>query len=125
MGELPRSESTNRGRRGHCRLRTAMPARIETVWLGGPAIMCDIGQAGARFEVPYPVETGACVVKWLDYEVFGEVIWQKDGQCGVLFDELVPAQWLVATRDRTPGIVREMVYESREAARSWVSGLRS
>lgn len=102
-----------------------MPARVETVWASRPVIMCDIGQAGARFETSHRIELGPCVVKWLDYEVFGEAIWQKDGQCGVLFDELVPAQWLIATRDREPGGATELVYESREEARSWVTGLRN
>lgn len=102
-----------------------MPARIETVWAGRSAILCDVGQAGARLETSHPVEMGPCVVKWLDYQAFGEVIWQKDGQIGVLFDELVPAEWLISTRDRTPGVAKELIYESREAARHWVSGLRS
>ena len=63
-------------------------------------------------------------MKWLDYEAFGDVIWHRDGQCGVLFDELVPAQWLIDTRDREPSLARNLARETREAARNWVSGLR-
>ena len=124
MGAVAQPCSINRGRRAHSRLRTTMTARIETVWAHQPALMCDLGQAGARFEVAHPVSTGPCIVKWLDYEAFGDVIWHRDGQCGVLFDELVPAQWLIDTRDREPSLARNLARETREAARNWVSGLR-
>ena len=57
----------------------------------------DISQGGVKVECDQPLETDAPVVITPEYfrPIAGSVRWQKDGTCGIAFNELIPFDQLI------------------------------
>jgi hypothetical protein len=57
----------------------------------------DISQGGVKIDCDQPIETGSPVVLTPEYfgPVAGTVRWQRDGQCGIAFNQLIPFDQLI------------------------------
>ncbi len=91
------------GQRRDSRLRLALPARMVTLGGYSSVLLADLSQSGARVqlhegEVLKPGAQG--MLSWLGYEAFGAVVWCRYGFAGMEFDELLPADILLDTRER-------------------------
>lgn len=62
------------------------------------------------------------VLRWLDFDAFGSVVWREDSHLGFAFDSPLPFETLIETRHRAPSVVREEALLAQQAAREWVTG---
>lgn len=114
------------GRRRDSRLRVSMPARLETLDGNFRVALCDLSQSGAhvRSDVQLPARGDALLI-WLQYEVMGRMVWANREQAGIEFDELIPPEMLIATRDIVDfGLAPSEKKQHYEATRAWYQGYR-
>jgi hypothetical protein len=109
-------------RRGSSRLRLGIPARLET--FDGPqhVRLLDLSQSGAQVLISPQLPFKSAVLGWLAFEAFGDVVWQTADHAGLQFDEPVPMDWIIETRQQAPAIVRNEKWSAHAAAREWVAG---
>lgn len=83
--------------------------------------LVDLSQGGAQIILSKMEKPAAGLLTWLNFEAFGEAVWQ-DGDClGLKFDKLLPLGCLVSTRKKAPSVVRAEALGD-ELAQAWVSG---
>ena len=106
--------------RAHSRMQVGIAARLQT--LEGPqdVRLVNISQNGAHVLLGKPVPIKQAFLSWLDFEVFGDIVWQKGDKVGMQFDGVLPIRILVETRQRAPFVVQEEALALRE----WVEGER-
>lgn len=109
-------------RRSHARLRLGIAARVETLDGQQPVRLIDLSQSGAHVILSRPGEIRRGVLSWLGFEAFAFVVWTDGDRLGFEFDELVPVEHLIETRERAPTVVREESLGAEAAAREWVAG---
>ena len=73
--------------------------------------------AGVALREPGQVDRG--VLRWLEFDAYGEQVWQSGDMLGLHFEELIGTAWLVETRNRGPEVAERFTLE---AARRWVNG---
>lgn len=87
-------------------------------------ILIDLSTTGARIAVDKPPKVGTeAMLHWDRYEAFGEVVWAEGVQFGFSFDEPIPTQVVLATRDLDD--VARLPHDEellRRAAQDWVEG---
>ncbi len=87
------------GRRRRSRLRVRLAAQLATRSEAHQAILADISLDGARIQTEVPIVPGTeILIEWAGFEAFGDVVWCKDGQCGIVFEEPIARPILLATR---------------------------
>lgn len=94
------------GRRRAPRLRLAIDARLITTWGEYPVRLDNLSETGAHISRPQQDAFGRCVLKWLGFETWGEMVWVRGGYCGIHFDKPLPEDWVSATR-ATPAALPE------------------
>jgi hypothetical protein len=114
--------SSEAHRRHHPRLRLGIAAAIETLEGTLGVRLIDLSQSGAHVIVSQHDEIRRAVLCWLEFEAFGTVVWREDEHVGLEFEELVPMDALLETRQRAPSVVRIEALGDRLAARDWASG---
>jgi hypothetical protein len=113
------TEAAHAGRRKHPRLRVGIPARLETVHGTKTVDLLNLSQAGAKIDLAQIPKVREAILRWLDFEAMGNVIWQDGEQLGIVFDSPLTAEAILATRKLAPSVVEE---EVSEAARIWSIG---
>ena len=77
--------------------------RLATLRIGAGTLWVhirDISQGGVKIECEQPIEVGSSIVLTPEYfgPVAGTVRWQKEGVCGIAFNQLIPfdqlTKWL-------------------------------
>ena len=110
-------------RRGYARLRLSMDAAILTLDGRRPVTLLDLSQSGARLLLQEHYRLDQAVLYWMDFEAFGEGVWQSGRERGLAFEEPISEATVLATRQWQP---REEALRSKAAsrqfARNWVSG---
>ena len=92
------------GRRNFARLRVGVSARFITLDGSQKVRLVDLSQAGAQIILSNKEQPAAGLLTWLDFEAFGEAVWQ-DGDClGLKFEGLLPLGCLVGTRKKAPSV---------------------
>lgn len=109
-------------RRAHARLRVGIAARFETLDGQEAVRLVDLSQSGAHIVVTGAGEIRRGVLCWLQFEAFGDVVWRDGDDAGIEFEELLPIEQLMETRERAPSIVRDEALGDRLAARDFVAG---
>ena len=92
-------------RRNHPRLRLGIPARLETLDGAREARLIDLSQTGAKIHCPGPHTIGQAVLQWLEFETFGETVWQDGELLGVRFDRPLSPAIIFTTRQMAPSVV--------------------
>lgn len=116
------SAQTHTPRRAHSRLRLGIAARLQTL-AGVQAVrLIDLSQSGAQLILSEPADIRQAVLTWLNFEAFGSIVWREDDHIGMHFDEVLPFEHLIETRQRAPSVVREEAMEAKLAAKRWVAG---
>ena len=121
MSESPEQHHETQ-RRAHARLEVGIDARVETFDGKLPARLIDLSQHGAHIVLRRHCEISRGVLSWLEFEAFGFVAWSDGDHVGLEFDEVVPLEQLVETRNRAPSVVREESLSAETAARDWAAG---
>src|SRR5215207_2014447 len=97
--ELQRAEQPI-GRRGRNRLRARLAAKIVLRDDTCKTILLDLSQTGARLRAGPGMAPGLQgVLIWAGFEAFGRLVWVERGMCGMAFEQPLPQQVLIATRD--------------------------
>jgi hypothetical protein len=86
------------GRRRAQRLRLAIDARLITTWGEYPVRLDNLSETGAHISRPKQDKFGRCVLKWLGFEAWGELVWMRGGYCGIRFEKPLPEDVVAATR---------------------------
>ena len=104
------------------RLRLSIPA--EFIALGGriPVVLYDLSATGAKILVPANEKLGQGFLRWMDYEVFAEPVWQEKRWCGIAFDRPISAGCLFATRTSAADVVKDAAGENQRHAAAFVKG---
>ena len=108
-------------RRQRPRLRVGLTARVESLHGKFDAQLIDLSQTGARLKSLTSGLGRAVVLRWLDFEAFGDLVWEEEGLVGMKFDPPLSNEVVLATRELVPAIVQEFD-PTRDAARAWTLG---
>lgn len=110
------------GRRRHSRLRARLSAKLMTLTDNYTVTLFDLSFFGARVAIDgYVRPGGEAVLCWASFEAFARVAWCHGSYCGLEFDEPLPGQVLIDTRDLYDATPR--VDPCRVAARAFVNGV--
>ncbi|TCD06566.1 hypothetical protein EYB45_02305 [Erythrobacteraceae bacterium CFH 75059] len=110
------------GRRDHQRLRLKLAASLITVSATEPVLLLDLSQTGARIATRAPLSITSGFLRWLRWEMFGDVVWEKGPMIGLRFDEKLPLEVLLSTRREAPDESRRHADDALEHARAWAAG---
>jgi hypothetical protein len=97
-----------------------METRAET----GRVILADLSISGARILKDNPPKTGTeALLRWHQFEAFGEVVWSEGVHCGIAFFDPISEETVLATRelDDTARLPHDKDL-LREAVRNWAEG---
>ena len=92
------------GRRRAQRLRLAIEARLTTTFGDSRVRLENLSETGAHMTRPKEASTGQCLLRWLGFESFGEIVWLRGGYCGIRFDTPLPESWVMQTREHAPDV---------------------
>jgi PilZ domain len=121
----PRSDLV--GRRGVARLRLSIPARFVSVDGHHDCILIDLSATGAQFALAAPRLRGAAgYLMVARLEVFGEVVrvvrGQKGGINGLVFDDPLSHDHVLAVRHHAETFQQREHVALRDQVRRWVTG---
>ncbi len=113
-------------RRRDSRLRTDIPAKLITLSSAPSVKLRDLSQTGAQIECPEPLSIGSeALLNWLHFEAFGTVQWNHPPFAGLEFDEPLPEEVVLSTREKIDrGEVLNTAKAAEKAAHNWYLGLR-
>lgn len=111
-------------RRGHARLRVGIPAQLECFDGLKKVTLVDLSQGGARLVVGTTDRISGGVLRWLNFETFGETVRQRGEELAMRFDEPIDLDWVIATRQWLPAEQKAEQARNRQAAREWIQGRR-
>jgi hypothetical protein len=103
MGETARI-APGFGRRRWTRLQLGMPARLIMPDGTVPVVLENMSLGGARIMLAVPDEFVVCVLRWMDYHAFADVVWREDLSVGLQFDKPLSLAMLEATRLYAEGV---------------------
>ena len=82
----------------------------------------DLSQKGAKVAFAEPPNEKAGFIRWMQFETFGDVVWQKGLYVGLKFDKPLPEAWLNETARRAAHVEQEQHNALRRDAEEWVNG---
>lgn len=89
----------NVGRRRFRRVRISSPARVALVSRTSGALLLDISQSGARLQMEELPRVGTyALIRWNEFECFGQVLWTRAKVCGIRFDAPLGRETIVRVR---------------------------
>ena len=69
-----------------------------------PVVLENMSLGGARVMLAAPDEFVVCVLRWMDYHAFADVVWREDLAVGLQFDKPLSLAMLEATRLYAEGV---------------------
>jgi hypothetical protein len=108
-------------RRAYSRLRLGVIARLLTLDGEQWVTLVDLSQSGARLMLGGSGKISGGLLRWLQFEAFGDPAWQRGDELALHFDEPIDADWLIETRQRAP-VELDSGIHTRRAAWEFVSG---
>jgi hypothetical protein len=122
MGSFtPLQQDCHAGRRRHSRLRVALPARLVTLSGTFHGTLIDLSFKGGKILLERDLPAGGqAELSWGTFGAFCAIRWCGNGLCGLKFEEPLPPQILIATRDLADASGKRDL--SRESARQFVAG---
>lgn len=113
------------GKRNQSRLRTRLRARLVSRLGEERCILLNLSQQGACANVSEDFIAQDVILKWEQFEAFGQIVWRDGGRVGIRFDQTLPYEWVLATReaDANTAPICDVV-DARQAAKAWSEGQR-
>lgn len=105
--DSPGAPDAKLGRRKHPRLRLGISARLITTGAEYAVRLDNLSATGAFLSGRRQQSFKRCVLKWLEYEAWGALVWGHGGYCGVCFESPLPEEWIANTREQSPHIPEE------------------
>jgi len=119
---MQNNSPTQMGRRDNQRLKLRMPASFLSLDGEVPALLLDLSLVGARVAIHGPPNFSKGFLYWMDFEVYGDVVWTRDTMFGLRFDHRLAVRDLLKTRDAAPLHQHRPDTDALEAARAWAQG---
>lgn len=114
-----------RGTRLNPRLRTRLRVSLVSKYGEDRAVLVNLSCSGACIEwSDPPAKLGDLVLRWGEFEAYGEMAWLRGHRVGIHFENAIPYEWVLRTRELTDD-TGPSIQEIREAARIWVQGERA
>ena len=109
-------------RRQNSRLLLGIEA--EFIGMDGPeAVMLqDLSATGAKLQFAQPHSHRQGFLRWMRYEVFGDIVWIKGAWCGIQFDRPISQACLLDTRSAAPGLIQDAKNSTYRDAEAFVKG---
>lgn len=111
------------GRRENARAMIGAPAKLTLVSGLSDCYVIDLSCTGARIATSEVLKPGLeALIAINDIELFGQIVWGKRGQFGLVFEKPLPIETVVQLRWQADQICE---YEKDEAVariRDWVEG---
>lgn len=104
--------------------RLALGIDAEFICLDGrqPVLLQDISATGARIAFLHRQPTANGFLRWINYEVFGDIKWRGRDECGIVFDRPISNACLLQTRSATPNLLLQQRLDADRHARNFVLG---
>jgi len=102
--------------RAHPRLRVRVPARLISFDGFLPVTILNLSHSGARIRTFRPVTFREAELQWLDYEAFGQIVWQASDVFGFAFESRLPVRCLMDTRNIPAELAVDLFPDEPEAA---------
>ena len=111
------------GRRSSPRARISLPAQLETVSARHAVQLTSLSCTGAGAAVNDPLKVGMdVVVKCGPIDAFGVIVWARDGNCGIEFDEPLTSEVVLAARMQSDHQAKFARAEIMADAQAWARG---
>ena len=115
-------QANSPGKRAAPRVRSSLPARVETIDGEQNAILENVSRTGARLAMPGLRQGQRLIMTCGSLDCFGVVQW-SDGACiGLAFDDPLSDDQVVEVRRATDAGITLEDLEARAAAADWVEG---
>ena len=88
-------------------------------------VLVNLSQRGCCVEAAEALGIGSVLLQWEGFEAFGENVWADGGLIGIRFDQPIPYEWVLATREAAstaPPV--GAFHDARISAKAWVEGKR-
>lgn len=107
-------------RRSAPRLKLA----IDSIFMGmegrQQVTLLDLSKDGACVAFSEPPKERAGFLKWMEFETFGDVVWQEGLYVGLKFDRPISDRWLALTQERVTDADSYRHEELLKQAKEWV-----
>lgn len=88
-------------------------------------MLANLSQDGCCLELMHIPSEDVVLVQWSRFEVFGSIVWRELGRLGVRFDETIPYDWVLETRELDSSSAPiSAVQDAKETAKAWAEGKR-
>ena len=88
-------------------------------------VLVNLSQRGCCVEAAEPLGTTNVVLQWEGFEAFGENVWADAGLIGIRFEQPIPYEWVLATREAAASAPPVgSLQDARLTAKAWVEGKR-
>ena len=124
MSALPKiSEQLFIGRRKKARALIGVPGKVVLVSGTAECVLEDLSCSGAKLSTTASLKPGlrALVIVGAE-ELFGQIVWGKRGQFGMVFDEPLPVETVIQMRWQADQISQSEVEATMGRIRDWVEG---
>lgn len=123
MGAHDPQPHANCGRRASPRLRLQLPAELVTLDGRDRAVLENVSATGARVLSNLMLRPGACCILRLPgLELFADVTWCMHGRLGLIFEQSLSQDQLLALRNLNPTDLSNERAASKDWARAFVNG---
>jgi PilZ domain len=111
------------GRRSEGRLRLNLEAQLIGLHSSQRVTLLDLSSRGSKVRIQEPPKVGErAFLRWPGHEVFGLIVWARNGFCGMTFDRPMPIENLVALRDQILQPKDHQAMSARHEAEQWARG---
>ena len=87
------------GRRRQPRLRLGINARLITNLGQYPVRLDNLSRGGAHIWRARNEHFSKCLLRWLDFEAWADLVWDSGGYCGIRFEKPIPERWIMESRE--------------------------
>ncbi len=124
MSALPTlSEELFIGRREQARAHIGAPGKLTLIGGYADCFVLDLSCTGARIATAEMIKPGLeALIEIDDCELFGQIVWAKKGQFGMVLDELLAVEQVIELRWQADQICQQDKALAKQRIQNWVEG---
>lgn len=127
MSGMPASSSLSEelfiGRRDNARAYIGAPGRLTLIGSHAECLVLDVSCTGARIATTETLKPGIEVlVEVSAFELFGQIVWGKRGQFGMVLEQPLPVEQVIQLRWQAAQICQQEKSIATQRIQDWVEG---